>query len=89
MLILGIIPGPSEPSLHKINHYLSLIVDDLNLLWTGITLNSTAECSDGKTIRAVLILVSCDILAARKLYKHISALVLCHHCKKKANYINN
>ena len=61
----------------------------MNLLWTEITLNSTAECSDGKTIRVALILVSCDIPAARKLCGHILALVSCHHCNKKANYVNN
>lgn len=89
MLILGVIPGPSEPSLHQINHYISPVVDDLNFLWNGITLNLTAECLEGKTIRAALILVSCDIPAARKLCGHISALVSCHRCNKKANYINN
>jgi Transposase family tnp2 len=29
MLILGILLGPSEPSLHRMNHYLSPIVDEL------------------------------------------------------------
>ena len=29
MLILGILPGPNEVSLHKINHYLAPIVDEL------------------------------------------------------------
>ena len=89
MLILGIILGSSKPSLYKINHYLSPIVNDLNLLWTGITLNSTAEYSDGKTIRIALILVSCNIPVSRKLCGHILALVSCYCCKKKANYINN
>ena len=61
----------------------------MNLLWTEITLNSTAECSDGKTIRTALILVSYNIPAARKLYGHILALVSCHRYKKKVNYVNN
>ena len=29
MLILGILPGPNEVSLHKINHYLAPIVNEL------------------------------------------------------------
>ena len=89
MLILGIILEPSEFSLHKINHYLSPIVDDLDTLWYGITLNSTAECLESKTIQAALILVSCDISVARKICRHILELVSCHHCEKRANYVNN
>jgi hypothetical protein len=88
MLILGILPGPNEVQLHKINHYLAPIVDELASLWSGITLNRTYEHSEGKIIRAALILVSCDIPAARKICGHVSALVSCHRCKKKANYEN-
>ena len=72
MLVLGILPGPDEVSLHKINHYLSPVVDELESLWRGVALNSTAEFSEGRTIRAALILISCDIPAARKLCGHIS-----------------
>ena len=60
MLILGILPGPNEVSLHKINHYLVLIVDELMSLWDDVTLN-TYECKEGKRVRAVLILISCDM----------------------------
>ncbi|CAB4440138.1 unnamed protein product [Rhizophagus irregularis] len=35
MLILGLLPGPNEVSLHRINHYLAPIVDDLESLWSG------------------------------------------------------
>ena len=88
LLILGILPGPHEVSLHKINHYLSPIVDDLMTLWDGITLNRTFEAQEGKKIRAALVLVSCDVPAARKICGHVSALVSCHWCKKRANYEN-
>jgi hypothetical protein len=88
LLILGILPGPHEVSLHKINHYLAPIVDELESLWSGLTLNRTFECQNGKNIRAGLILVSCDIPVARKICGHISALVSCHRCKKRANYEN-
>ncbi|CAB4439471.1 unnamed protein product [Rhizophagus irregularis] len=43
----------------------------------------------GKKIRAALIMVSCDIPAARKICGHVSALVSCHRCQKKANYENH
>ncbi|GBC13563.2 hypothetical protein GLOIN_2v1786147 [Rhizophagus irregularis DAOM 181602=DAOM 197198] len=88
ILIFGLLPGPDEVSLHKINHYLAPIIDELKSLWEGVTLNQTYECQEGKRIRAALILVSCDIPAARKICGHISALVSCHRCEKKANYEN-
>ncbi|GET58963.1 hypothetical protein GLOIN_2v1786477 [Rhizophagus irregularis DAOM 181602=DAOM 197198] len=43
----------------------------------------------GKKICAALIMVSCDIPAARKICGHVSALVSCHRCQKKANYENH
>ncbi|KAF0431153.1 transposase domain-containing protein [Gigaspora margarita] len=88
MLVLGILPGLNKVSLYKINHYFSLVVDELEALWHGMTLNSIAEFSERRMICAALILISCDILAARKLCRHISALVSCHRCEKSANYIN-
>ena len=83
MLILGILPGPHEVGLHKINHYLSPVITELELLWGGMTL------TNGKEIRAALITASCDIPAAWKLCGHISALASCHHCKKKSNKQRN
>jgi len=89
MLILGILPGPNEVGLHKINHYLSPIITDLESLWEGMALNRTHEHPNGKVIRAALIIASCGIPVARKLCGHVSALVSCHRCEKKTNYINN
>jgi hypothetical protein len=43
MLVLGLLLGPNEMSLHKINHYLAPIVDELVLLWDEVTLNKTFE----------------------------------------------
>ena len=89
LLTLDLLPRPSEVSLHKINHYLALIVDELESLWDGFTIDKTYEHPEGKNIRTALILVSCDVPAARKICGHISALVSCHRCKKKANYENH
>ena len=87
--MFGILLRPNEVSLYKINHYLAPIVNELESLWDGITLNQTYECIEGKKICAALILVSCDIPAARKICGHVSALVACHICEKKANYENH
>ena len=81
-------PELNEVSLHKINHYLALIVDELEFLWDGITLNRTYEYQGGKYIRAALILISYDVPAARKICGYVSALVSYHQCEKKANYKN-
>ena len=89
MLLLGLMPGPNEVSLHRINHYIAPIVNELVLLWEGTTLNRTHEFPSGRNIRAALILTSCDIPAARKLCGHVSALVSCHRCIKQANYEDN
>ena len=53
-----------------------------------MTLNKTYERQEGKNIRAALILVSCDISVAKKICRHVLALVACHRCEKKANYEN-
>ncbi|RHZ76199.1 hypothetical protein Glove_202g14 [Diversispora epigaea] len=65
----------------------------INLNWFqpyNGTIHSTGTNNypNGKKIRAALILVSCDIPVARKICSHISTLVSCHRCEKKANYKN-
>ncbi|EXX66514.1 hypothetical protein PHYBLDRAFT_114300 [Rhizophagus irregularis DAOM 181602=DAOM 197198] len=85
MLYLGFLPGPEEVKLHKINHYLSPIVDELLEFWDGVDLPSTDLHPTGKRIRMAVICCSNDIPAARKLCGHISALVGCHRCYKIAN----
>src|SRR5205085_10429739 len=72
----------TSTSLHKINHYLAPIIDELKSLWDGMTYR-TYECQEGRKIRAALILVSCNIPAARKICGHVSSLVACHICKKR------
>ncbi len=88
LLTLNLLPRPNEVSLHKINHYLAPIVDELEFLWNRITLNRTYKCQGEKYIHATLIFVSCDVPAARKIYGHVSILVSYHQCEKKANYEN-
>ena len=85
MLLIGLLPGPTEVSLSKINHYLAPIVNELKALWEGVMLG-TYERQEGRRIRAALIMVACDIPAAKKICGHISALVSCHQCQKHANY---
>ena len=53
------IPGPGEPKLHKLNHYLTPIFDQFIELWREIDI-STNETSS-KHIRAAIICCACDI----------------------------
>jgi len=85
ILTLALIPGPKEPALHHLNHYLAPLVDQLIKLWNGVNLE-TFEHSSGKTIRGAIICCSCDIPAARKLCGYISARIACHRCLKYANF---
>ena len=62
ILIVGIIPGPSEPSMN-INSYLEPLIDELLLLWDGITVTINGK---KEKIRAALSCIACDVPAARK-----------------------
>ncbi|PKB98217.1 hypothetical protein RhiirA5_431735 [Rhizophagus irregularis] len=88
ILTLAMIPGPTKPKLHQLNHYLAPLVDQLIELWQGIELE-TFEYPNGKIVKKAVICCSCNIPAARKLCGYISARVACHRCLKQANYDGN
>lgn len=82
--LAGIIPGPKEPSLEKINHFLRPLVEEFQKLWDpGVRFAQTATCRNGRLVRAVIAIVVCDLPAARKvagLLGHTSTKFLCSHC---------
>ena len=63
IIIVGLLPGPSEPP-KTINTYLTPLVSDLLELWKG----HSFKLSDDKTIlvRCALLCVACDLPAGRK-----------------------
>src|SRR5436190_21745692 len=71
VITLAVIPGPNEPKLHQLNHYLAPVIDQFIALWEGIRLVKTYESSVGKLIRVAIICCACDIPAARKLWPYI------------------
>jgi hypothetical protein len=83
ILTLAMIPGPNEPKLHQLNHYLGPIVDQFIELWKGI--NISTNKSSQKHIQAAIICCACNISASRKLCGHISVLSACYRCEKMAN----
>ena len=66
MFLAGVIPGPKEPHL-TLRHYLSPLVDEFLEFWDpGVRFSRTCKFPEGQLILCTLILVVCDLLAARK-----------------------
>ena len=63
IIILGLIPGPTEPSL-TINSYLTPHVSDLLQLWKGVQFETYDHSC--QIIKAALLCIACDLPAARK-----------------------
>ena len=65
-ILLGIIPGPNEPS-HDVNTYLAPLVQELLMLRKGIPVQiSTASVTKDVILKYFLMCVACDVPAARK-----------------------
>jgi len=92
MFLVGIIPGPKEPPLNLLNHYLTPIVDVLLELWsTGVRFSRTYNHPTGRTLRCALIAVICDMPAARKVggfasFHHQHFCSVCHCTRFKEGY---
>ena len=67
LFVAGIIPGPKEPSLDHINGYVKHIVDEFLGLWKGVFFTCTALWKAGRMIFAAIVVVICDLPAARKI----------------------
>ena len=82
IILLGIIPGPSEPP-KNINQYLSPFVTELLELFTGIEMFVYGS-SIRKVVRCLLLGVACDMPAGRKVCGFLShsALLGCTKCYK-------
>ena len=92
MFLVGIIPGPHEPSLHQINHLLRPLVDDLLIAWhDGIRLSRTALHPTGRTVRCAVVPLVCDLPAARQMagYAPCISMNCCSYCLLKLQEIDN
>ena len=80
VILVGVIPGPCEPSL-TVNTYLSTLVSDLLRLWTGVELKQPGTDAT-TTFRCALLGVACDLPAARKVcgFLSYSANLGCSRC---------
>ena len=84
MMLIGVIPGPSEP-LHDINALLDPLVSELKEFWHGVSLNVHTEAGpQNQIVRCALLCVACDLPAGRKVCGFLShaAAKGCSKCSK-------
>ena len=92
MFLAGIIPGPKKPSLSNINHSLKLLVDVLlEFFEPGIWYSQTARHNRGCRVRAVLVPIVSNMLAARQAggFASPTATNFCTCCNLKIQDIEN
>ncbi|KAF9544839.1 hypothetical protein CPC08DRAFT_616641, partial [Agrocybe pediades] len=84
MFPVAIIPGPKEPPLEQLNHYLRPIIEQINDGWSpGYHLSHTADSPDvGEDVDLALILSINDLPAARKVSGNagVRANIFCTTC---------
>ena len=84
MFLAGIIPGPHEPSMDEINHFLAPLVDDLLDSYTnGVHYTRTWKYPNGRKTRSALALIICDLPAARQAlgFTGPQSANFCSYCK--------
>ena len=92
MFLAGVIPGPRKPSLSDVNHSIKLLVDILlELFDPGVWYSRTARHKQGCRVRAILVPVVSDMLAARQAggFASATATFFCTLCSLKIQDIEN
>ncbi|THH18508.1 hypothetical protein EW146_g2479 [Bondarzewia mesenterica] len=90
--LIGVIPGPTEPSKFQINHLLAPLIDELLRLWNpGVYITQTTSHSGGRLVRCALIPLVCDLPALRKVagFMGHSATYFCSFCRITSHEIHN
>lgn len=92
MFLAGVIPGPRKPSLSDVNHSTKLLVDILlEFFDPGVWYSRTARHRQGCRVRAILVPVVSDMLAARQAggFASPTATFFCTLCNLKIQDIEN
>ena len=66
IFLAGIIPGPKEPRLDLVQPYLRPLIDSFLEFWAGVFFTQTLLKRLGRLIFCALVLIICDLPAARK-----------------------
>ena len=79
IIIVGLIPGPSEPS-KNINTYFNPLVSELCALWEGVSFDT--HDSGTQMVHCALLCIGCDLPAGRKVCGFLSytANLGCSRC---------
>lgn len=81
LFLVGVIPGPKEPSLDEINHFMRPLVDNLLPSWEhGTWFSSTHRHPQGRRERSAIAVVVTDLPAARKVTGLASYAFKKHFC---------
>src|SRR6201996_3734009 len=92
MFLAGVIPGLSKPSLSDVNHSIKLLVDVLlEFFDPGVWYSRMARHREGCRVRAILVPVVSDMLAARQAggFASPTATFFCTLCNLKIQDIEN
>lgn len=92
IFLVGVAPGPREPSLEQMNWILRPIVTQLQRLWTpGVYVSRTHRHKEGRLIRAALLPFVADIPALRRSlgFPSATATNFCSFCLLKKQDIKN
>lgn len=92
VFVVGIVPGPREPSLEQMNWILQPLVTELQALWSpGLLLSQTHEYPNGRLIRAALLVFVADIPSLRRClgFPSATATYFCSFCLLTKKEINN
>jgi hypothetical protein len=90
--LAGIIPGPKEPSMQEINHFLRPLVDDLlDSYVNGVHYMRTWKHPNGRNTRSALALIVCDLPAGRQAlgFTGPQSANFCSYCKLQLKKIND
>lgn len=91
VFLVGIVPGPREPSLEQMNWIRRPIITQLKRLWNlGVVLSQTFLYKKGQLVRAALLPFIADIPALRRSLGFPSATAknFCSFCQLKKNDIS-
>jgi hypothetical protein len=93
IFVAGVTPGPSEPTVLHIGNVLNPLVKELLALWNGVEFSGTwCYPSRGRTIRAMILQVICDLPAIRKVMGmagHSLTNHVCSFCKIASHNLNS
>jgi len=92
IFLVGLIPGPTEPTVDQFHHFLKPLVDDLLILWdSGMRLNATPRYPNGRTVQAAVVALVADLPATRTAagFAHHSSSFMCSFCLLPLQDITN